>query len=193
MFPDTNESVDVMYTRLFPALVMLSVLLAAGCVQTDDSDAANGSSTLQISSPAFSSGGAIPRRFSCQGDGISPPVKWSGVPNKAKSLALTVADPDVTSGTFIHWVVYNLSTDSEGLEADASSSLPGNAEEGRNGKGESGYKSICPPNGKHHYIFKLYALDTTLDMDNPDKKALSAAMKGHIVGEAKLKGVYDKK
>ncbi|NCT67813.1 MAG: YbhB/YbcL family Raf kinase inhibitor-like protein [Rhodanobacteraceae bacterium] len=153
--------------------------------------------SLNLRSPAFASHAAIPARYTCDGNEASPPLQWSGVPAKAKSLALIVDDPDAPDPAapqtvWVHWVLYDLPAAADGLpEAVDSARLPPGAREGRNDFGRTGYGGPCPPVGRHRYFFKLYALDTVLpDLGRPDKARLLAAMKGHVVAQAELVGTY---
>lgn len=149
--------------------------------------------SLSLHSSAFTAGSPIPKRFSCQGAGISPPLSWSGVPAKAKSLALTVADPDAPSGTWTHWVVYNLPPNLRSLPANAGSKgLPDDAAAGHNSYQHDDYGGVCPPSGAHHYHFRLYALDTRLPTQDYDRQTLKRAMHGHILARGTLMGTYAK-
>ncbi len=145
---------------------------------------------LRLHSSAFDQGGSVPVRYTCQGAGMSPPLSWSGVPDGAVSLALTVTDPDAPQGIWVHWVVFNLPADSDGVPAGASGSLPGGAAEGVNGWGKPGYGGPCPPSGRHRYIFELYALDVSLSLHRPDREALRQAMASHVIAQARLSAGY---
>ncbi|HKJ87860.1 MAG TPA: YbhB/YbcL family Raf kinase inhibitor-like protein [Gammaproteobacteria bacterium] len=147
---------------------------------------------LQLSSPAFHPNGSIPTRYACDGSNISPPLKWSGSPRGTRSLALIVDDPDAPGQVWVHWVAYNLPPEAGGLGEGASGSLPGSAREGRNSWGTFGYGGPCPPSGTHRYRFKLYALDTRLDLRTPDKSGLLEAIKGHILDRVELTARYAK-
>jgi hypothetical protein len=146
-------------------------------------------------SAAFTDGAAIPRRHTCDGDDVSPPLTWSGVPAGSRSLALIVDDPDAPDPaaprmTWVHWVLYNLPADCSGLP-EAVRRLPGATLEGLNDWRRTGWGGPCPPIGKHRYFHKLYALDCVLpDLGRPTKAALEAAMRGHVLGEAHLLGTY---
>lgn len=145
---------------------------------------------MKIESIAFSNGQSIPIQYTCQGADISPPLRISFIPTGAKSLALIVEDPDAPRGTFDHWIGWNLEPRENSLEEG--STLP---VEGTNGYGKIGYKGPCPPAGKaHRYFFKLYALDTTLDLPpGASKKELEQAMDGHILQKAELIGTYQRR
>jgi Raf kinase inhibitor-like YbhB/YbcL family protein len=153
---------------------------------------------MEITSPAFGNNDAIPTLYTCEGRNVSPPLAWSGVPPNAKSLVLIVDDPDAPdpaapNRTWVHWVVYELPPDSNGIK-EASKTLPRGARAGLNDSGDLGYGGPCPPIGRHRYFHKLYALDITLaDLKRPVKGQVEAAMKNHIVGQAELIGTYRKK
>lgn len=152
---------------------------------------------MKIESPAFSSNGDIPKRYTCDGSDTSPPLSWSDIPAGAKSLALIVDDPDAPDPqaprmTWVHWVLYNLPPEAGGLpEGIAPEALPAGARQGINDWKRAGYGGPCPPIGEHRYFHKLYALDTVLpDLDQPDKARLERAMQGHILAKAEWVGVY---
>lgn len=154
---------------------------------------------LTLRSPAFEDGGAIPIDHTCEGQDTSPALEWSGVPAGAKSLALIVDDPDAPDPgapktTWVHWVVFDLPPSSTGLPAAAGAKdLPAGAHEGTNDWKRTGYGGPCPPIGRHRYFFKLYALDTAIGELRPSTKAtLEAAMKRHVLAEARLMGTYVK-
>ena len=150
--------------------------------------------SFQISSAAFSSGEAIPKKFTCDGPDVSPQLSWKEVPAATRSLALIMDDPDAPVGTWVHWVLYNLPANTrelpEGMERQEHTATA--ALQGRNDFRKIGYGGPCPPPGKpHRYYFKLYALDTELDLKTGATKAdLERAMKDHILGEADLMGRY---
>lgn len=146
-------------------------------------------SKLQISSSAISDGATIPIQFTCSGADKSPPLSWSGIPSNAKSLALLVEDPDAPAGTFVHWVVYDIRLSSHGFDEGAV-----DGKEGANGMGRTGYMGPCPPPGKpHHYHFRLFALDTNLNLEpNPNAQTVHDAMNGHILESADLVGIFER-
>jgi len=163
--------------------------------------AANGiiAMALTLTSPAFSPGGAIPRQYTCQGDDISVPLNWTGIPASAKSLALIVDDPDAPDPaapklTWGHWVLYNIPVSASGLKEDVKAGeLPAGTREGTNDWKRTGYGGPCPPIGRHRYFHKLYALDVVLpDLKQPNKAALEKAMQGHILERTELIGTYQK-
>lgn len=155
---------------------------------------------LTLGSAAFKAGGAIPEKYTCEGQDISPPLAWDGVPAGTRSLVLIVDDPDAPDPaapkmTWVHWLLYNLPSGSTGLpEAVTRGQLPAGIGEGRNDWKRTGYGGPCPPIGRHRYFHKLYALDTVLgDLGTPDKRALEAAMHGHVLAQAELMGTYQKR
>ncbi|MEW6468894.1 MAG: YbhB/YbcL family Raf kinase inhibitor-like protein [Bacteroidota bacterium] len=142
---------------------------------------------LEISSPAFDRGGMIPSKYTCDGINISPPLTIGKIPAEAKSLVLVMQDPDAVSGTFDHWLMWNIPP----LEGIEENSAPG--VQGKNTAGTNGYTGPCPPSGTHHYYFKIYALDRLLDLEKgAGKSELQEAMKGHIVAWGELMGIYKK-
>ena len=155
--------------------------------------------SLVLTSPAFLPGGEIPALFTCEGRDVSPALRFAGVPESARSLALIIDDPDAPDPkapkmTWVHWVVYNLPPTTDGLpEALAAAELPAGAQQGTNDWKRVGYGGPCPPVGRHRYFHKLYALDIVLaDLGPATKPELEAAMKGHVVAEAELMATYQK-
>lgn len=143
---------------------------------------------MEITSPEFQHKGNIPKKFTCQGEDVNPSLVISGVPEGARSLILIVDDPDAPGRAWVHWVVFNIAADV--VEIDENS-VPG--KEGLNDFGRASYGGPCPPSGTHRYFFKLYALDTELDLpENVTKKRLEEEMKGHILEQAELIGLYKK-
>src|SRR5512146_3113573 len=154
---------------------------------------------LTLRSAVFEDGGEIPIRHTCEGDDLSPPLTWSGVPAAARSLALVVDDPDAPDPaapqrTWVHWVLYELPTAATGLgEGLHHGTLPPGTREGVNDWKRTGYGGPCPPIGRHRYFFKLYALDAPLgNLGHPTKAALERAMRGHILEQAELVGTYQR-
>jgi Raf kinase inhibitor-like YbhB/YbcL family protein len=142
---------------------------------------------LKLISTVFSHNGHIPSKYTCEGENINPPLKVENIPDATKTLALIVEDPDAAKGVFDHWILWNISPD----EAIAEGSNPGIS--GTNSFGKTGYGGPCPPSGEHHYFFRVFALDDDLDLLTGSRKAeLLDAMKGHILGDAELMGVYQK-
>lgn len=152
---------------------------------------------LELRSQEFEHGGEIPARFTCDGENISPPLIWAGVPDGTRSLALIVDDPDVPdpkapTREWVHWLLYNIPAEVRSLpEAMQEIVLPEGTLAGRNDWGKAGYGGPCPPIGRHRYFHKLYALDRVLpDLSLPDKRQLLKAMDGHVLGECELVGTY---
>lgn len=141
---------------------------------------------LKISSPAFEDGGNLPVKYSCDGSGVNPPLKIKGFPTATQTFALILEDPDAPSGSFIHWLCWNLPP----VEDITENSTPGL--QGKNSAGKKGYTAPCPPAGKpHHYIFKIYALDSKLELsENASRTELEKAMQGHILAQGQLTGLY---
>lgn len=150
--------------------------------------------TLELSSPAFKDGEAIPRRYTCEGEDLSPPLHWTVPPSTTKSFVMIVDDPDAPGGTWVHWVIYDIPLDRRGLMEGipAKDHLPDDAMQGLNDFKRLGYGGPCPPPGKpHRYSFKLYALDTVLNMKPRATKAqVLEACKGHVLAEAQLIGRF---
>ena len=151
---------------------------------------------IKITSSAFEDGGLIPASYTCDGADISPPLQWGTVPEGTKSIALICDDPDAPMGTFVHWVLYNLPADTKELAENLpdDETLPNGARQGITGFGKTGYGGPCPPSGTHRYFFKIYALDTTIDIVAiADKPQLLKAMEGHILGQGQLIGKYKRR
>lgn len=148
---------------------------------------------IKITSPAFSDGGQIPTKYTCDGQDLSPPLKWDCLPPGTQAVALICDDPDAPIGTFVHWVLYNLPAElhelPEGLRGEAT--LPDGSQQGISDFGRIGYGGPCPPSGTHRYYFKVYALDAEVAPGHDAGKAdLLRAMKGHILGEGQTMGKY---
>jgi len=156
--------------------------------------------SLTLTSSAFKQQAEIPSKYTCEGQDISPPLSWSGVPGGTKSLVLIVDDPDAPDPkaprmTWVHWVLYNLPPSSAGLsEAVAAKDLPQGTREGLSDWKRTGYGGPCPPIGRHRYFHKLYALDTVLpDLGKPTKADVEKAMQGHVLASVELIGTYQKR
>ncbi|HEY0241325.1 MAG TPA: YbhB/YbcL family Raf kinase inhibitor-like protein [Gemmatimonadaceae bacterium] len=155
--------------------------------------------TLTLTSPAFHDGGRIPKKYTCEGDDLSPPLEWSNPPAGTTSFALIVDDPDAPDPArplriYVHWVLYNIAANAIGLVENASrGNLPPGAVTGTNDWKKTEWGGPCPPIGRHRYFFRLYALDITLGNLGAGKKSdLEAAMQGHILSQAQLMGTYQK-
>lgn len=144
---------------------------------------------MQLTSSAFEAGGRIPGKYTCDGEDKSPPLTISGVPGGTKSLVLVMDDPDAPAGTWDHWVVFNI--------PPSVTDIPeGQEPAGVHGKGTSGnleYHGPCPPDREHRYFFKLYALDTQLDLrEGASKQDVEQAMAGHVIEQAEFMGRYER-
>jgi Raf kinase inhibitor-like YbhB/YbcL family protein len=145
---------------------------------------------LTITSPDFASGANIPARFTCKGDDTSPTLQISGVPASAKSLVLIVDDPDAPAGTFTHWLVGNLPP---GTKLISAGSTPSGGLEGTNDFGTAGYSGPCPPSGTHRYFFRLFALNSVLELPaGASRAAWDAAIRGHVIAQTFLLGRFSK-
>jgi len=178
------EEVDGM-RHLIPFVALAAILLtfsgAAG-KEVTKMDA------MTVESPAFKDNSTIPKQYTCDGKDINPPLVFRNIPPGARSLALIVDDPDAPAGIWVHWVLWNIDP---GTTEIRENSVPTGALEGRNDFRRTIYGGPCPPSGTHRYFFKLYALDTMLNIDrNSTKQDLEKAMKGHILGEARTVGLY---
>lgn len=154
---------------------------------------------FKLTSSAFTPNGSIPTRYTCEGDDISPPLKWADAPNGVKSFALIVDDPDAPDPahpkmTYVHWVVYGIAASVSSLEENAAKSgMPAGSLQGSNDWNKQTYGGPCPPIGRHRYFFKLYALDTELTgLKNAKKPDVEKAMQGHVLANAQLVGTYQK-
>ncbi len=149
---------------------------------------------MVLTSPAFKEGEMIPREYTCEGKDISPALQWKGVPEKTRSFALICDDPDAPMGTWVHWVIWNIPATASGLPEgiEPEKELKDGTRQGKNDFRRIGYGGPCPPPGPaHRYFFKLYALDSKLDLrPGATKSELLKAMEGHILAEAHLMGKY---
>lgn len=148
---------------------------------------------LKISTPAFEAGGEIPIQYTCEGQNISPPLDWDFLPYGTKSLALIMDDPDVPSEEpFSHWVLYNIPIEWRGLPGDFQPGVDWAGQRGRNSLGSTRYEGPCPPFGDpHHYYFRLFAVDTQLDLgEGATHSQVIDALQGHILEETELFGTY---
>ena len=197
----TVGGVDMKYVSLSLLLTLIVAAFACGQKEEARQDTASdvrgdSAMVIRITSPAFDEGGMIPKKHTCDGDDVSPALNWEGVPDGAKSLALICDDPDAPMGTWVHWVLYNIPPDTtglpEGVPSDAT--LDNGAKHGITDFGRHGYGGPCPPSGTHRYFFKLYALDTLLELSGKvDRATLETAMKEHILDSGELMGRYSRK
>lgn len=143
---------------------------------------------MTITSPIFKNNEAIPKKYTCDGANVNPPLKISDIPPEAKSLVLIIDDPDAVSGTWAHWIVWNIDPQIDQVEEN---SVPTGAIEGITDFGSPGYGGPCPPSGTHRYFFRLYALDIKLGLKNDaDREKLDTAIEGHILAETAIIGLY---
>ncbi len=150
---------------------------------------------FEVTSSAFAQGEPIPVKYTCDGDDISPPLAWGDPQEGVESFALINDDPDAPVGTWVHWVLFNLPADARSLpeRVPPDAELPDGSRHGQNSWRRLGYGGPCPPSGTHRYFFKLYALDTSLQLGpGADKKQVLEAMEGHVLAEAELMGVYSR-
>jgi Raf kinase inhibitor-like YbhB/YbcL family protein len=147
--------------------------------------------TLKLSSTAFAHNAFIPSQYTCDGADVSPPLAIENVPIETKALALIVDDPDAPAGTWVHWVVWNISPSTREVKEN---SVPEDAFQGMTDFRKQKYGGPCPPSGVHRYFFKLYALDAMLSLGpQVDKAVLERAMKGHILAQTELIGLYKRR
>jgi len=149
--------------------------------------------SLTLTSPAFSAGGKIPRRYTCDGEDISPPLEWQDPPEGTKAFGLIVDDPDAPRGTWVHWVLFDLPGPARSIaeSVPAEAMLETGGTHGKNGWGRSDYGGPCPPAGTHRYFFRLYALSAPLALPaGATVEQVRRAMEGRILGEAELMGTY---
>jgi Raf kinase inhibitor-like YbhB/YbcL family protein len=153
---------------------------------------------MDLNSAAFEPRGEIPRRHTCEGEDLAPPLQWTGIPERAVSLVLIVDDPDAPDPkkpqrTWVHWVLYDIPAATAGLP-EGGLPLPAGTREGLNDWNRPGYGGPCPPIGRHRYFFKLYALDQALPaLTRPTKAEVEQAMHGHVLAQAELVGTYQKR
>jgi hypothetical protein len=154
------------------------------------------SSKIELKTTSFTPGDFIPKRFTCEASDVSPALAWTDPPPGTQSFAIIEDDPDAPSGTFVHWLVYDLPADYRSLpEAlPGNDQMPDGGRQGTNGFSRTGYSGPCPPPGKpHRYFIRLYALDAKLDLrPAATRRELEAAMKGHILAQAELMGRYQR-
>ena len=160
---------------------------SSSSVQEVENMSAN--TTLKVSSPAFMHNSMIPKKYTCQGENINPPLNIEGVPSGTQALALVMDDPDAPMGVWDHWILWNIKPTS-GINENT---IPVGAVQGVNSAGGHNYQSPCPPSGTHRYFFKVYALDMMLNLrDSGHKIDLLNAMKGHVLAQGALIGLYKK-
>ena len=177
------------------------ISLSPGCVNRQPTAQAPAATpkedraAIKLTSTAFKEGQPIPRTYTCDGVNISPPLEWSGVPKTAKTVAIICDDPDAPTGTWVHWVLYNLPADNIGIveSMPATEKLAAGGFQGKNDSEKIGYDGPCPPSGTHRYFFKIYALDSEPPLKAGATKAETMkAMEGHIILQGQLMGTYQR-
>ena len=173
-------------TMIILVLLLLAVSVYTGCVEEKQTEVGS----MELFSPAFENGETIPTKYTCDGTDVSPPLNFSGTPENAESLVLIMYDPDAPSGTFTHWLVWNIPVAIKGFSEGEKIVYP----QGTNDFGVTSYRGPCPPSGAtHRYFFKIYALDTKLDLKpGATREQLENAMSGHILAEGQLMGTYSR-
>ena len=172
------------------ALVVGLAALVAGCGGCERGSAAPdvGGGSIQLTSSAFESGATVPKEFTCDGEGKSPPLAWTGVPEGAKELVLVVEDPDAPGGTFVHWTLFGIPPATTEIAAGA---VPKGAAQGENSAGDDAWTGPCPPKGEHRYVFALYALRGASGLEEGAKPdAVRAAVKDGALGSGRLEARY---
>jgi Raf kinase inhibitor-like YbhB/YbcL family protein len=168
----------------------------AVCLATVLAMAADSSGALQLVTTAFRSGGRIPKQFTCSGKNVSPALSWSQPPQQTQSLVLILDDPDAPAGNWVHWVVYDLPPSARQLpeHVPPGDAISGGGRQGANDFSQTGYGGPCPPPGKpHRYFFRLYALDTRLNLHGAARRQdVDDTMKGHILAQAELMGTFQR-
>jgi Raf kinase inhibitor-like YbhB/YbcL family protein len=172
------------------ALFSIMILLASGCITKQEDNMEK----ISISAEGFKDGTTIPDVYTCKGKDISPSLSWKGIPAGTKSIALIMDDPDAPGGTFVHWVLYNVPAQIQKLPEGMSHDkiLSDGSMQGMTDFGRTGYGGPCPPPGKpHRYYFKIYALDSRIELSpGASKKQLENAMAGHILAKGEIVGIY---
>jgi len=193
------------------AIIVSAVVISGGCtsttspstvqplpvasqpVQSGQQQVHMSTDDLNITVDSLNPGAALPEMYTCKGTGASPPVSWSGVPSGTKSLVLIVDDPDAPAGTFTHWLVYNIPPESGELAEGQTNAkvLSNGAQQGESSTGLRGYFAPCPPVGpSHRYIFRLYALDTSLAFPTADRSAIDRAITGHVLAKTEFISLF---
>jgi len=192
-FRHIHISAGLVWRILLLIALLLAVPFLASCRHHDQQIVAASGAALTLSSESLRDG-AVPKEFTCDGEDKSPALTWTHPPESAKSLALTVTDPDAPDGTFTHWVLYNLPSNINGLPEGVpkQGQLAHGGRQGKSDFGQVGYGGPCPPAGKpHRYVFTLYALDNEIDVDaGAPRDHVEAAMRGHIVAQGELTARY---
>lgn len=169
---------------------LLLVALATSVIGSAQAQDLAGSVSLKVTSAAFSDGGRIPKKYTCDDSNVSPPLRVENLPKAVKTLALIVDDPDAPGGAWTHWLLWNIDPKATEIREN---SVPSNAVQGTSDFGSARYGGPCPPSGSHRYYFKAYALDTALSLPSSTRKlALEKAMAGHILAKGSLMGTFSR-
>lgn len=174
-----------------PAVALALVFVACGGDDDEDGATISAPETIEVTSAEFEDGGAIPKVYSCDGQNHSPPLAWTGVPEGTLSQAILMDDPD--AGGYVHWVLYDLEPDlGELQDIGQTETLPGGGTQGKSSTGDFGYAGPCPPRGETHtYVFRVYALDTTLGYEpGASRDQVEAGMEGHVLAFGELTGTF---
>ncbi|MCX6739757.1 MAG: YbhB/YbcL family Raf kinase inhibitor-like protein [Candidatus Parcubacteria bacterium] len=171
-------------------LIICFIILFTGCTKQSVNLNVNNIS-MKLTSPAFTHNANLPSKYTCDGQGINPPLEIAEVPANTQSLVLISDDPDAPMGTYTHWLVWNIDPQTTEIKEN---SVPEGANLGKTSAGKTGYVAPCPPTGTHRYLFKIYALDIKLDLTpNAGKDNLEKAIQGHILDSAEIIGIYQRK
>jgi Raf kinase inhibitor-like YbhB/YbcL family protein len=184
--------IDMMMKNIYSIIILTFVMLIWG-FHHDAFSAQKGAGKMQITSSAFTEGSMIPTKYTCDGQDISPPLEWKIAPAGTKSFTLISDDPDAPMGTWVHWVAYNIPSNTTKLDENVKpeQEFKNGMRQGSNSWPKIGYGGPCPPSGTHRYYFKLYALDVILDIKpGATKEQVLQSMKGHVIAEAQLMGKY---
>ncbi|MGC8764821.1 MAG: YbhB/YbcL family Raf kinase inhibitor-like protein [Brevinematia bacterium] len=152
--------------------------------------------SIKLKSPSFKNGDMMPSKYAYDRENLSPPLEWENIPSNAKSIAIICDDPDAPVGNWVHWIIFNIPATKKGLAENISKNpeLPDGSRQGRNDYGKIGYDGPCPPYGTHRYVFKIFALDTMLDLKaGCSRGEIINAMKNHILDKGELTGLYSRK
>jgi Raf kinase inhibitor-like YbhB/YbcL family protein len=190
----TVRRLNLLVGNLLPCAIVFALCVSLGCKQAEPDVTKGVTMKLEITSTAFANGAAIPKQYTGDGQDASPPLRWSDPPESTKSFALICDDPDAPRGMWVHWVLFNLPASARDLPEGvrAVEALDNKANQGKNDFGTIGYGGPAPPKGKpHRYFFKVYALDTILNLPaGATKNELLASMKDHVLAVGEIMGRY---
>lgn len=178
-----------------PLLIVLILITFTACQKTTTESLTLSDNLMELKSSAFGNQGTIPAKYTCDGENVSPPLNWSDTPEDAKSFTLICDDPDAPAGTWTHWILFNLPATATELPENvpATETLANGAKQGKNDFGKLGYGGPCPPSGTHQYSFRIYALDTELNLESgASKDQVVSAMESYILAQGELVGKYQR-